>query len=100
MPPQRQCGFDRIELRRRNFAAATPMTNALNFVVDSGDFRAHFDSRGAARRIWPALPRAAGTARRSGRRRGVGFACHIKGTGGLPTENVDIRFEAGRHASR
>ena len=26
--------------------------------------------------------------------RGLGFAYHIKGTGGSPTENVDIRFEA------
>jgi carbon-monoxide dehydrogenase large subunit len=88
-----QCGFDRFELRRRNFVAATPMTNALKFVVDSGDFRAHFDAAvqeadlagfGARRQLSEAL----------GRRRGLGVACHIKGTGGLPTENVDIRFEA------
>src|SRR5205085_6956519 len=26
--------------------------------------------------------------------RGLGFAYHIKGTGGAPSENVDIRFEA------
>jgi len=29
-----------------------------------------------------------------GRLRGLGFAYHIKGTGGSPHENVDIRFEA------
>src|SRR5207302_5240782 len=29
-----------------------------------------------------------------GRLRGLGFAYHIKGTGGSPQENVDIRFEA------
>ncbi|HEX2939672.1 MAG TPA: xanthine dehydrogenase family protein molybdopterin-binding subunit [Rhodopila sp.] len=87
----RQCGFDRIELRRRNLADTAPMTNALGFTVDSGDFRAHFDA---------ALARAdlAGFAARrqqseaAGRRRGLGIACHIKGTGGSPTENVDIRF--------
>src|SRR5207302_10711442 len=28
-----------------------------------------------------------------GRLRGLGFAYHIKGTGGSPNENVDIRFE-------
>jgi carbon-monoxide dehydrogenase large subunit len=35
-----QCGFDRSELRRRNMVPATamPMTNALGFSVDSGDF--------------------------------------------------------------
>ena len=44
----RQCGFDRIDLRRRNFAVTTPMTNALNFVVDSGDFRGAFRYRDRA----------------------------------------------------
>src|SRR6202021_323144 len=29
-----------------------------------------------------------------GKLRGLGFAYHIKGTGGNPSENVDIRFEA------
>lgn len=89
----RQCGFDRTELRRRNFVRATPMTNAFGFVVDSGDFRATFDAA-----IDRADLRAFDDRRRAsqarGRRRGVGFACHIKGTGGSPTENVDIRFEA------
>ena len=87
-----QCGFDRLALRRRNFVTQTPMTNAFNFVVDSGDFRATFDAAvehadlgGFAQR------RRDGETR--GRRRGIGLACHIKATGGLPTENVDIRFE-------
>jgi carbon-monoxide dehydrogenase large subunit len=30
----------------------------------------------------------------NGRLRGLGFAYHVKGTGGNPSENVDIRFEA------
>jgi carbon-monoxide dehydrogenase large subunit len=87
-----QCGFDRIELRRRNFVRATPMTNAFNFVVDSGDFRAAFDTAvgNADLTGFSARRRASETA---GKRRGVGLACHIKATGGLPTENVDIRFE-------
>src|SRR5947208_2190301 len=46
---------------------------------------------------WPppmstALRRNASEAR--GLLRGLGFAYHIKGTGGSPHENVDIRFEA------
>jgi carbon-monoxide dehydrogenase large subunit len=87
----RQCGFDRIELRRRNFAPA-PLTNALGFTVDSGDFRAAFDSAV----VNADLAGFAGRRRASevrGKRRGIGVACHIKGTGGSPTENVDIRFE-------
>ena len=88
----RDFGFDRMELRRRNFVAVTPATNALGFEVDSGDFRAAFDA---------AITRAdltgfADRRRRSaanGKARGLGVACHIKGTGGSPTENVDVRFE-------
>jgi carbon-monoxide dehydrogenase large subunit len=88
----KKSGFDRIELRRRNFVTQTPMTNAFNFIVDSGDFRTAFgaaisqaDVAGFAQR------RLSSQAR--GRRRGIGLACHIKATGGSPTENVDIRFE-------
>lgn len=91
----RQCGFDRADLRRRNMvpAAAMPATNAFGNTIDSGAFADTFDH---------ALARAdvAGFATRRresearGFLRGLGFAYHIKGTGGSPTENVDIRFEA------
>jgi aerobic carbon-monoxide dehydrogenase large subunit len=91
----RQCGFDRAELRRRNMVPATamPLTNALGFSVDSGNFVETFDRA-------LALADVAGfAARRSesearGLLRGLGFAYHIKGTGGSPHENVDIRFES------
>jgi carbon-monoxide dehydrogenase large subunit len=89
-----QAGFDRAELRRINMVPAheMPMTNAFGFQVDSGAFAQTMDK---------ALERAdlAGfEARRRqsearGLRRGLGFAYHIKGTGGAPEENVDIRFE-------
>lgn len=87
-------GFDRADLRRRNMVPAheMPMTNAFGFQVDSGAFPETLDK---------ALQRAdvAGFAARReasearGLRRGLGFAYHIKGTGGSPEENVDIRFE-------
>ena len=87
-------GFDRAELRRRNMVPADemPMTNAFGFQVDSGAFAQTLDK---------ALARAdaAGFAARRrhsegrGLLRGLGFAYHIKGTGGAPEENVDIRFE-------
>lgn len=89
----RQCGFDRIELRRRNFVTAMPMTNALGFAVDSGDFRRHFDAA-ITRSGLEDFAQRRRTSESNGRRRGVGICCHIKATGGLPTENVDIRFEA------
>ncbi|HVC51731.1 MAG TPA: xanthine dehydrogenase family protein molybdopterin-binding subunit [Stellaceae bacterium] len=89
----RQCGFDRAELRRRNLvpAAAMPRTNPLGNRVDSGAFPETFD------RALAAADLAGFAARRrdseaEGRLRGLGFAYHIKGTGGSPSENVDIRF--------
>ena len=90
----RECGFDPAELRRRNFfrRESMPVTNALGETIDSGDFaacldavlvRADFDGF-AARRV---------ESEARGRLRGLGFACHIKATGGSPHENVEIRFE-------
>ena len=90
----RQCGFDRAELRRKNLvpSAAMPMVNAVGNQVDSGAFPETFD------RALKAADIAGFAARRQaneaqGRLRGLGFAYHIKGTGGNPSENVDIRFE-------
>ena len=89
-----KCGIDRADLRRRNMVPADemPMTNSFGFQVDSGAFAQTLDK---------ALDRAdvAGFAARRaqsesrGLLRGLGYAYHIKGTGGSPEENVDIRFE-------
>ena len=90
----RQCGFDRAELRRRNMvpAAAMPMTNALGFSVDSGNFAQTFDRALEAADVAGFAARRAESEAR-GILRGLGYAYHIKGTGGSPHENVDIRFE-------
>jgi carbon-monoxide dehydrogenase large subunit len=89
-----QCGFDRAELRRLNMVPSgeMPMINTFGFQVDSGAFPETLakaldfaDARGFAAR------RKQSEAR--GLRRGLGFAYHIKGTGGSPEENVDVRFE-------
>ena len=91
----RQCGFDRADLRRRNMvpAAAMPMTNALGFVVDSGHFAETFD-RALRQADLPGFAARRADSERRGCLRGLGFAYHIKGTGGSPHENVDIRFES------
>lgn len=88
----RQCGFDRADLRRRNFVASTPMTNAFGFDVDSGTFRETFD-RAIARADLPGFPDRQAASATRGKLRGLGFAYHIKGTGGSPHENVELRFE-------
>ncbi len=91
----RQCGFDRADLRRRNFvpAAAMPMTNAFGFQVDSGSFRETFD-RALMLADLPGFAARREVSASRGRLRGLGFAYHLKGTGGSPQENVEIRFEA------
>jgi carbon-monoxide dehydrogenase large subunit len=86
----RQCGFDRATLRQRNMARA-PMTNALGYVVDSGAFAETFDKALAAADL-PGFPARRHDSETHGLLRGLGFACHIKATGGNPSENVDIRF--------
>src|SRR6516225_7195103 len=91
----RQCGFDRAELRRRNMvpAAEMPVTNPFGNTVDSGAFAETLERALAAADVegFPARRRESET---RGSLRGLGYAYHIKGTGGSPTENVDIRFEA------
>jgi len=90
----RQCGFDRAGLRRKNLvsSAAMPMVNAVGNQVDSGAFPETFERGLAAADIagFAARRKASET---KGRLRGLGFVYHIKGTGGNPSENVDIRFE-------
>jgi aerobic carbon-monoxide dehydrogenase large subunit len=91
----RQCGFDRAELRRRNMvpAAAMPVTNAVGNTVDSGAFAETLD-HALERADVGGFPARRRQSEARGMLRGLGFAYHIKGTGGSPTENVDIRFEA------
>ena len=91
----RQCGFDRAELRRINMvpAAAMPVTNAVGNTVDSGAFAETFD-HALARADIAGFPERRRESEARGSLRGLGFAYHIKGTGGSPSENVDIRFEA------
>ncbi|TAJ83484.1 xanthine dehydrogenase family protein molybdopterin-binding subunit [Reyranella sp.] len=91
----RQTGIDRAELRRRNMVPpqAMPMTNAFGFQVDSGHFAESLDAALSRADRAGFIERRTESAAR-GRLRGLGFAYHIKGTGGPPDENVDVRFEA------
>ena len=91
----RRCGFDRIELRRKNLVPtqAMPMVNAVGNQVDSGAFPETFERALSAADIAGFAARRA-VSEGQGKLRGLGFAYHIKGTGGNPSENVDIRFEA------
>ena len=90
-----QCGFDRAALRRINMVppAAMPMTNAFGNIVDSGAFAETFARALAAAEV-DSFARRREESEARGLTRGLGFAYHIKATGGSPHENVDIHFEA------
>jgi carbon-monoxide dehydrogenase large subunit len=93
----RELGLCRFELRRRNLVAAEhlPWTNAVGTCIDSGHFRACLDEalrRADADRF--EQRRAQALAR--GSWLGLGLACHVKATGGLPQENVALAFEDER----
>ena len=89
-----QAGFDRVELRRRNIVPGheMPLINAFGFQVDSGAFGDTLDKALARADLAGFADRRRDSERR-GLLRGLGVAYHIKGTGGSPEENVDIRFE-------
>jgi len=89
-----QHGFDRVELRRLNMvpADAMPMTNSFGFQVDSGTFAETFNNA-LVRADFEGFAERRRRSEAEGKLRGLGFAYHIKGTGGPPDENVDIRFE-------
>ncbi len=87
-------GIDSAELRRRNMVpkAAMPMKNVFGLQIDSGDFPGTLD-QALKRADLPGFDQRRRASEARGRLRGLGFAYHIKGTGGSPDENVDIRFE-------
>ena len=70
-----------------------PVTNAFGNKVDSGAFPDTFD-RALARADVAGFAARRSESEAKGLLRGLGFAYHIKATGGSPSENVDIRFEA------
>ena len=89
-----QYDLDKLELRRLNMFQLKdmPFTNALGAKVDSGDFRTTFDKAIDQSDYLGFTDRKKETESK-GLLRGFGFAYHIKGTGGSPDENVDIRFD-------
>jgi len=87
-----RCGFDRIELRRRNMISRFPYQKALGTVVDCGRFAANIDDAiAAADRTGYATRRAASAGR--GMLRGLGLGCFLETARGAPDEGAEIRFQ-------
>jgi len=100
----RELTLDRAEVRRRNLvpSSAMPYATALRtrggmqVVLDSGDY-ADCMERALAAAGWHDFPARRASARREGRRIGMGLANFVEGTGRGPFEPVRIRVgENGR----
>ena len=89
----RETKHNRYDLRRRNLVPpdAMPWRNAAGTVIDSGNFPRCFEATIANIEAASFAARRAQT-ETNGQLRGLGIACHIKGTGGLPEENIEFRF--------
>jgi aerobic carbon-monoxide dehydrogenase large subunit len=87
----RQCGFDPIDLRRRNMIATFPYQKALGTVVDCGRFAANIDDV-LALADHAGFPRRRATSESQGKRRGIGVACFLETARGAPNEGAEIRF--------
>lgn len=87
-----ETGLGAIEIRRRNLVQAFPHTTALGYTYESGDYGRLLDE---ALKLADAdgftARRAASEA--AGRRRGVGIACHLHGSGGVADEAAAVRVQ-------
>ncbi len=87
----RQCGFGRIDLRRRNAIASFPYRKALGTTVDCGRFAANIDGVLAlSGHTGFAARRTASEA--DGMLRGLGIACFLETARGAPDEGAELRF--------
>ncbi len=92
----RRCGFDPVELRRRNAISEFPHRSSLGITIDGGRFGANIDD------AVDLADRAGFDARRQrsadhGRLRGLGFACFLETARAVPEEGAEIGFtETGR----
>jgi aerobic carbon-monoxide dehydrogenase large subunit len=92
----RQCGFDPVELRRRNMIApeAQPYANPLGLTYDNGRYREGMERALALADHAGFAARKAESARR-GKKRGIGVSNYIEITSGNPRERTEITFLPG-----
>ncbi len=87
----RRCGFDPVELRRRNLVTRFPHRSAFGITMDSGGFAEALDAAEAlADRAGFAARRAESENR--GKLRGLGLACFLETARGAPGEWAAVRF--------
>ena len=77
------------ELRRRNMITSGPFTSPIGTPIDSGHFS---DNLNAAMQRTEGFETRRKQSEARGLLRGLGFAYHIKGTGGAPEEEIELTF--------
>lgn len=87
-----ELGLDARDLRRKNLipTSAMPVAKPFGGTIDSGDFQKAFELGLEASDFTGLAARKAETA--APLLRGYGIVNHIKATGGVPDENVEILF--------
>jgi aerobic carbon-monoxide dehydrogenase large subunit len=87
----RQCGFDRVELRRRNLVpeSAMPYRNPFGLEYDSGAYHKVMETV-LALGDWQGFPARRDEARARGKLRGIGIANYVDTATGVPRERAEI----------
>jgi len=87
----RECGFDRVELRRRNLLteAELPYTNPFGMIYDSGDYHEVME-KALALGDWPGFAARRAEARKRGKCRGIGVANYVDTATGIPRERAEV----------
>jgi aerobic carbon-monoxide dehydrogenase large subunit len=91
----KQCGFDRVELRRKNFIPpnAFPYKNGVGITYDNGEYERGLD---AALRLadYKGFAARKAESKKRGKLRGFGIANYIEGAGGAPRERAEVTVGA------
>jgi carbon-monoxide dehydrogenase large subunit len=87
----RQCGFDRIELRRRNLVTEKelPYKNPFGMVYDSGAYHEVME-KALALADWNGFPARRKEAKKRGMLRGIGLANYVDTATGVPRERAEL----------
>jgi carbon-monoxide dehydrogenase large subunit len=87
----RQCGFDRLELRRRNLVpeSAMPYRNPFGMVYDSGAYHRVME-RVVVLGDWAGFPARHAEARARGKYRGIGVSNYVDTATGTPRERAEL----------
>src|SRR5580658_3676196 len=87
----RECGYDRVTLRRRNLVTEKelPYKNPFGVTYDNGDYIGAMD---IALKLgdWAGFKRRAAEAKKRGKRRGIGVANYVDISTGVPREKAEI----------